>query len=332
LKWLVTGAAGFIGSHLVEWLLGFDQNVVGIDNFSNGLNANLEEVKRKVGPIAARRFRFIEGDIQDLQTCQAAAKGINIVLHQAALGSVPRSLADPLATHNSNVTGFLNCLIACRDNRIDRFIYASSSAVYGDSPILPRSESNLGRCLSPYAATKVVNEIYADVFGRCYDIKVIGLRYFNVFGPRQKPDGPYAAVIPRWIVAMLKHQPVFINGDGTTSRDFCYIKNVVQANLLAATRSNCSSAAAFNIAGNCQITLEELFRQIRRRLILSGSDLTDLLPIYRDFRASDIRHSSADISQAALHLGYRPRSNWSRQLSETIGWYRSHLTEYDRHE
>src|SRR5439155_8019068 len=254
--WLVTGAAGFIGSNIVETLLGLDQKVVGLDNFATSKKKNLEELKALVAPAQWSRFNFIAGDIRDLKVCQRACRGADYVLHQAALGSVPRSIEDPLNSNESNVTGFLNMLVAARDHRVKRFVYASSSAIYGDHPGLPKVEAVIGGPLSPYAVTKYVNELYADVFARCYGVETIGLRYFNVFGPRQDPDGPYAAVIPKWIAAMMKNIPVQINGDGETSRDFCYIDNVVQINLLAATTTNPKAVnQAYNVALNEQISL-----------------------------------------------------------------------------
>ena len=242
--WLVTGAAGFIGSNLLEALLKLDQRVIAIDNFSTGSPRNLAEVRELVGPGRWKNFFFIQGDTRDLATCKRATAGVDFVLHQAALGSVPRSIANPADSHSSNVTGILNMLIAAQEHGVKRFVYASSSSVYGDHPGLPKVEPNIGHCLSPYAATKLVNELYAEVFARCYGLETIGLRYFNVFGPRQDPDGPYAAVIPKWIAAMIKREPIHINGDGETSRDFCYVANVVQANLLAATaqRSRCGQS------------------------------------------------------------------------------------------
>ncbi len=320
--WLVTGAAGFIGSHLLETLLRLDQRVIGLDNFSTGSEQNLEEVRELVGPARWRNYVHIRGDTRDLQTCKQAATGVDFVLHQAALGSVPRSLASPIDSHSTNVTGLINLLVAARDSGVKRLVYASSSSVYGDHPRLPKVEHEIGRCLSPYAATKLVNEIYADVFARCYGLGTIGLRYFNVFGPRQDPEGPYAAVIPRWIGAMIASQPVWINGDGETSRDFCYVANAVQANLLAAaTQTPGAVNQVYNVAVHGRTTLNDLFRLLRDGLALFYPELKHLQPCYRDFRAGDVRHSLADISRARQLLGYEPSHTIDRGLTETIGWY-----------
>jgi UDP-N-acetylglucosamine 4-epimerase len=322
-KWLVTGVAGFIGSNLLEELLKLDQQVVGVDNFSTGKKANLEEVKALVSPKQWARFRFVEGDITDLPTCERACAGMDFVLHQAALGSVPRSIEDPIHSHQSNVTGFLNMLVAARDARVKRFVYASSSSVYGDHPGQPKVEVNIGKPLSPYAATKAMNETYADVFATVYGMATVGLRYFNVFGPRQDPEGPYAAVIPLWIAALLKRAPVFINGDGETSRDFCFIANVVQANLLAA---HCTSEAAnqvYNIAVGERTTLNELFQLLQEGLCGPVADLPKQKPVYREFRAGDVRHSLADISKAQKLLNYSPKYRIQQGLQMALGWYRS---------
>ena len=265
--WLVTGVAGFIGSNLLEALLKLDQRVVGLDNFSTGKHKNLEQVKALVSPAQWARFRFLEGDIGDLAACQRACAGVDFVLHQAALGSVPLSMKDPLGSHRSNVTGFLNMLLAARDAKVKRFVYASSSAIYGDDPGLPKVEEKMGKPLSPYAATKAINEVYATAFALAYGLPSIGLRYFNVFGPRQDPEGAYAAVIPLWIAALLRRQPVFINGDGETSRDFCFVANVVQANLLAATTANAEAVnQAYNVALGQRTTLNELFHSLQSTL------------------------------------------------------------------
>ncbi|MGH7968383.1 MAG: NAD-dependent epimerase/dehydratase family protein, partial [Limisphaerales bacterium] len=275
-KWLVTGVAGFIGSNLLEALLRLNQNVVGIDNYSTGFRHNLDEVKSLVGPSKWNRFRQIDGDIRDAGTCKRAAEGVDYILHQAALGSVPRSLANPADSHASNVTGTLNILVAARDNGVKRVVFASSSSVYGDSPDLPKVESRIGRCLSPYAATKLMTEVYADVFAKCYHLQTIGLRYFNVFGPRQDPNGPYAAVIPGWIAAMLQKEPVFINGDGETSRDFCYVANVVQANILAAIAEDPEAPnQVYNIAVCARTSLNQLFELLRKSLLPSQSHLRE---------------------------------------------------------
>src|SRR5258707_414722 len=305
--WLVTGAAGFIGSNLLEALLSVGQRVVGLDNFATGFQHNLDQVEEAVGPEAWARFRFIEGDIRSLDTCREACRGAAIVLHEAALRSVPRSIDDPIASHNTNVTGFLNMLVAARDARVERFVYAASSAAYGDHPGLPKVEQTIGRPLSPYGAGKHMNELYADVFGRCYGLESIGLRYFNVFGPRQDPDGAYAAVIPKWIAAMLRGETVRINGDGETSRDFCFIENVVQANLLAATTARSEAInQAYNVAVGERTTLNELFSMLQKILRREDPVIGDQKPIYQDFRAGDVRHSLADITKARHLLGYVP--------------------------
>lgn len=325
--WLVTGVAGFIGSNLLENLLRLNQNVVGIDNYSTGFRHNLEEVKDLVGPGSWRRFRQIDGDIRDAGTCKQAADGVDYILHQAALGSVPRSLANPADSHSSNVTGTLNLLLAARDNGVQRFVFASSSSVYGDSPHLPKVEARIGQCLSPYAATKFMTEVYAQVFARCYHLQTIGLRYFNVFGPRQDPNGPYAAVIPRWVAAMLRNEPVFINGDGETSRDFCYVANVVQANILAATVKDSQAVnQVYNVAVCARTSLNELFEFLRQALLPGHPYLEKCQPVYQAFRAGDVRHSEADISKAHRFLGYEPTHNVKQGLSEALNWYRHHLT------
>ncbi|OYX24819.1 MAG: LPS biosynthesis protein WbpP [Hydrogenophilales bacterium 32-62-9] len=285
--WLVTGVAGFIGSNLLEALLQLDQRVVGLDNFSTGHQRNLDQVHASVGAERWARFSFSRGDIRDTDTCQTLCTGVDYVLHQAALGSVPRSLEDPLTTHASNNTGFLNMLVAARDAQVKRFVYAASSSTYGDHPGLPKVEDVIGKPLSPYAVTKLVNELYADVFGRCYGMQSIGLRYFNIFGRRQDPEGAYAAVVPKWVSSMVHNQPVYINGDGETSRDFCYIDNVIQANLLAPRFPH----------------------------------LADFKPVYRDFRAGDVRHSLADISKARTRLGYQPTHRIGEGLAEAMDWY-----------
>lgn len=327
-KWLVTGVAGFIGSNLLEELLKLDQRVVGLDNFSTGKKANLEEVRALVSPAQWARFRFLEGDITDLATCERACAGMEFVLHQAALGSVPRSIADPIRSHQSNVTGFLNMLVAARDAGVKRFVYASSSSVYGDHPALPKVETNIGKPLSPYAATKATDEAYAAVFARTYGIATVGLRYFNVFGPRQDPAGPYAAVIPLWIAALLNRTPVFINGDGETSRDFCFIENVVQANLLAATSAIPDATnQVYNIAVGEGTTLNELFEFLRGAVNGDGPDGQNHKPIYREFRAGDVRHSLADISKAEKFLNYRPKYRVRQGLQRALDWYRSSLSK-----
>ena len=320
--WLVTGAAGFIGSNLLEALLNLDQRVVGLDNFATGHQRNLDEVRRLASRNQWARFRFIEGDICVPDDCRRACEGIDYVLHQAALGSVPRSLADPVMTNAANVTGFLNMVVAARDAKVVRFVYAASSSTYGDHAGLPKVEDAIGRPLSPYAVTKYVNELYADVFARCYDFNTIGLRYFNVFGPRQDPEGAYAAVIPKWAASMIRGEPVFINGDGETSRDFCYVENAVQANLLAATTSNPEALnQVYNVAVGERTTLNELYEQIRRLLFLHDPKLANVKPVYRDFRAADVRHSLAEISKAARLLGYAPRFRISQGLERAMPWY-----------
>jgi UDP-N-acetylglucosamine 4-epimerase len=304
--WLVTGVAGFIGSNLLETLLRLNQRVVGLDNFATGHQRNLEEVQGVVSPEQWEKFKFIKGDIRNLADCCIACDGVDYVLHQAALGSVPRSVTDPIATNSANVTGFLNILVASRDAKVNRFIYAASSSTYGDHKSLPKVEDIIGKPLSPYAVTKYVNELYAEVFGKTYGLQSVGLRYFNVFGPRQDPIGEYAAVIPRWISSMLEKKIIHIYGDGETSRDFCYVNNVVQANLLAATTSNPNAInQIYNIALGEQTTLIELFELIRESLKLHGFKF-DLNPTYLNSRAGDVRHSLADINKATTLLGYSP--------------------------
>lgn len=325
--WLVTGVAGFIGSNLLETLLGLNQTVVGLDNFSSGYRHNLEEVRERVGEEKWKRFRLQEGDVADVEACHEACDGVDLVLHQAALGSVPASMADPLASHRSNVTGFLNMLAAAREAGAQRFVYASSSAVYGDDPVLPKVEDTVGMPLSPYAATKAMDEIYAGVFARAFGFHSIGLRYFNVFGPRQDPDGAYAAVIPKWIAALLKREPIHINGDGETSRDFCFIDNVVQANLLAATVPRPEALdQVYNVALGERTTLNELFHLLQGALRQKDPSLPQSQPIYREFRPGDIRHSVADITKARTLLGYSPTHSVKAGLELAMGWYRQSLT------
>lgn len=321
-RWLVTGSAGFIGSHLVEALLQLDQWVVSLDNFATGHQRNLEEVKASVGEPAWARHRFIEGDITDPETCRSACAGIDIVLHQAALGSVPRSIAQPLATHAANATGFLNVLDAAREAGVKRFVYAASSSTYGDHAALPKREDTIGRPLSPYAVTKYLNELYADVYARCYSMETIGLRYFNVFGARQDPLGAYAAVIPRWASQMLEGRACVINGDGETSRDFCYIANVVQANLLAATSDNSAAInQIYNIAFGEATTLKVLHSLIAAALTSRKAELSVAPAAHADFRAGDVRHSLADIDKARRLLGYSPTHSVRAGLLEAIEWY-----------
>jgi UDP-N-acetylglucosamine 4-epimerase len=321
-RWLVTGVAGFIGSNLLEQLLKLDQTVVGLDNFSTGKRRNLDEVQALVGADRWAGLRFIEGDIRDLDTCHAACRGVDYVLHEAALGSVPRSLEDPILTNANNVTGFLNMLVAARDARVKRFVYAASSSTYGDHPALPKIEERIGRPLSPYAVTKYVNELYADVFARCYGLQTVGLRYFNIFGPRQDPDGAYAAVIPKWVSSLLLGEPVFINGTGETSRDFCYIKNTIQANLLAATVERPEAIdQVYNVAVNARTTLLELFTLLRDGLAARHPRLKDARPVHRDFRAGDVLHSQADIGKAQRLLGYAPTHSIGAGIAESLAWY-----------
>jgi UDP-N-acetylglucosamine 4-epimerase len=325
--WLVTGVAGFIGSNLLEALLQFDQRVIGLDDLSTGKRENLDQVRTLVSPGQWARFRFIEGDIADAATCQSACAGVDYVLHQAALGSVPRSIAEPLASHRANVTGFLQMLLAARDAKVKRFVYASSSAVYGDHPGLPKVEDQVGKVLSPYAATKAMNEVYAGVCALNYGIECIGLRYFNVFGPRQDPEGAYAAVIPKWIAAMLRREPVRINGDGETSRDFCYITNVVQANLLAATTTSPEALnQVYNIAIGERTTLNELFELLQAGLRRRDAALPPQKPVYQDFRPGDVRHSHADIRKAIRLLGYAPTHRIGEGLEVAFDWYRANAT------
>ncbi|MEO7401621.1 MAG: NAD-dependent epimerase/dehydratase family protein [Polaromonas sp.] len=320
--WLITGAAGFIGSNLLETLLKLDQRVVGLDNFATGHPRNLDEVQTLVTPAQWVNFLFIKGDIRELADCQQACEGVDHVLHQAALGSVPRSLEDPVLTNSANITGFLNMLVAARDAKVKSFTYAASSSTYGDHPGLPKVEDAIGKPLSPYAVTKYVNELYADVFARCYGFNSIGLRYFNVFGARQDPEGAYAAVIPKWIDSMIKGEPVYINGDGETSRDFCFIKNVVQANLLAATaRSPDAVNQVYNVAVGDRTTLNELYDQLSRNLLPRYPHLKGTEPVYREFRAGDVRHSLADIGKAERLLGYAPTQRIGEGLELAMPWY-----------
>ena len=312
----------FIGSHLVANLLRAGQSVVGLDNFATGHRRNLDEVREEVGSAAWARLNFIEGDIADPATCVQACEGVDRVLHQAALGSVPRSLADPLTTHRANATGFLNMLVAAKEAGVRRFVYAASSSTYGDSPALPKVEDRIGKPLSPYAVTKYLNELYADVFGRCYGLQTIGLRYFNVFGPRQDPNGAYAAVIPRWVAAMLRGETCVINGDGETSRDFCYIRNVVQANILAALAEEDQAAQqVYNIAVGQRTTLKELHSALAAELMKLEPGLHVSQPRHAEFRAGDVRHSLADISKAASRLGYAPTHTVSQGIAEAVPWY-----------
>jgi UDP-N-acetylglucosamine 4-epimerase len=319
--WLVTGAAGFIGSNLVEALLRLGQQVTGLDNFATGHRHNLDLVRDAVGMDGWGRFAFIEADIRNEADCARACAGVNFVLHQAALGSVSRSIDDPLTTNATNVTGFLNMLVAARDAKVKRFVYAASSSTYGDHPDLPKVEDRIGNPLSPYAVTKYVNELYANVFGRTYGMESIGLRYFNVFGPRQDPNGAYAAVIPQWVAALIRNEELRINGDGETSRDFCYIDNVVQANLLSALAPGEAANQVFNIAVNERTSLNQLYGMMRELLRARFSHLETHQPQYVDFRRGDVRHSQADISKAAALLGYQPTHRIGEGLQQAMAWY-----------
>jgi len=320
--WLVTGVAGFIGSNLLETLLKLNQRVVGLDNFATGHRANLEEVSTLVAPAQWANFKFIEGDISNLDHCRQACAGVDYVLHQAALGSVPRSIEDPLLTNRSNIDGFLSMLVAARDASVKRFVYAASSSTYGDHPALPKIEDRIGNPLSPYAVTKYVNELYGQVFARCYGFKTIGLRYFNIFGPRQDPQGAYAAVIPKWVAGMIRNEPVYVNGDGETSRDFCYIDNTVQANLLAATTDNPDAVdQVYNIAVGERTSLNQLYAALRSQLAPRYPHLAEARPVYRDFRAGDVLHSLADISKARTLLGYEPTHRIADGLRVAMDWY-----------
>lgn len=319
--WLVTGVAGFIGSNLLETLLRLNQKVVGLDNFATGHQHNLDEVQGLVTPEQWANFKFYEGDIRNLEDCKKACANVDYVLHQAALGSVPRSIADPIATNAANITGFLNMLVAARDAKVSSFTYAASSSTYGDHPALPKVEENIGNPLSPYAVTKYVNELYADVFARTYGFKAIGLRYFNVFGKRQDPNGAYAAVIPKWTAAMIAGDDVFINGDGETSRDFCFIENTVQANILSATTQNEEAKnQVYNVAVGDRTTLNDLFNAIKTALNENGVTYTKA-SIYREFRAGDVRHSQASIEKIKNLLGYEPQFVISRGIESAMPWY-----------
>ncbi|MGV3654384.1 MAG: SDR family oxidoreductase [Noviherbaspirillum sp.] len=325
-RWLITGVAGFIGSNLLEALLKLGQQVTGLDNFSTGHAHNLEQVRQAVGPQAWSNFRLIEGDIRNPDDCRESCRDVSYVLHQAALGSVARSIDNPQLTNATNITGFLNMLVAARDAKVKRFVYAASSSTYGDHPALPKVEETIGKPLSPYAVTKYVNELYAEVFGRCYGMDSIGLRYFNVFGPRQDPEGAYAAVIPQWIAAMIRSSTLKINGDGETSRDFCFIDNVVQANLLAALADHPEAGnQVYNIALNDRTSLNELYQMLRGMLAERFPHLNSHEPEYADFRKGDVRHSQADISKAAQLLGYQPTHRIEEGLRQALDWYLDNL-------
>ena len=320
--WLITGVAGFIGCNLLEALLSLDQRVVGLDNFATGRSINLDQVQTAVSPEQWSNFQLIQGDICELADCAKAVRGIDYVLHEAALGSVPRSIADPIATNQANINGFLNMLVASRDAGVKRFVYAASSSTYGDHPALPKVEGCIGKPLSPYAVTKYVNELYAEVFARTYGFQSIGLRYFNVFGPHQNPDGAYAAVIPKWISAMLKSEPLYINGDGESSRDFCFVNNVIQANLLAATAAPPEALnQVYNVAVGDRTTLNELHAFIKNELQKRLPELEVSAPQYRDFRAADVRHSLASIEKASELLGYKPTHTIRQGMAEAMDWY-----------
>lgn len=324
--WLVTGVAGFIGSNLLEELLILNQKVVGLDSFDTGYQHNIDQAIQDANDIAGKdlsnNFKFINGDIKQLSDCKLACNGVDYVLHQAALGSVPRSIEDPIATNEANINGFVNMLVASRDAKVKRFVYAASSSSYGDNPDLPKVEHMTGNPLSPYAVTKIVNELYANVFAKNYDLKTIGLRYFNIFGKRQDPDGAYAAVIPKWIAAILNKEDVYINGDGETSRDFCYIGNTVQMNLLAATTDNQEAInQVYNVALNDRTSLNDLYHMIEDRLIQKVEGLEKKNPIYTEFRSGDVRHSQASIDKAQKLLDYQPKYRISEGMDDAIDWY-----------
>lgn len=325
--WLITGVAGFIGSNLLETLLKLNQRVIGLDNFSTGYQYNLDQVESLVGAAAWANFNFSKGDIRHLEDCNKACQNVDFVLHQAALGSVPRSIEDPILTNENNISGFLNMLVASRDASVKRFVYAASSSTYGDHPDLPKVESVIGQPLSPYAVTKYVNELYANVFTRCYGTESIGLRYFNVFGPRQDPNGAYAAVIPQWIAALIKNKTLYINGDGETSRDFCFIDNVVQANLLAALADNSESVnQIYNVALSERTTLNQLYEMMRSILIERFPHLRDHRPQYVAFREGDVRHSQASIAKAQDLLGFEPTHPIDDGLKHAMDWYTANLS------
>jgi UDP-N-acetylglucosamine/UDP-N-acetylgalactosamine 4-epimerase len=328
--WLVTGVAGFIGSNLLEKLLILNQKVVGLDNFDTGHQHNIdqaiEDANKVTGKDLSNNFKFINGDIRDIDDCMHACNGVDYVLHQAALGSVPRSIEDPINTNRANIDGFLNMLVASKDAKVKRFVYAASSSTYGDHPDLPKEEDKIGNPLSPYAVTKVVNELYAQVFAKTYGFKTIGLRYFNIFGKRQDPNGAYAAVIPKWVAAILNKEDVFINGDGETSRDFCYIDNTVQMNLLsAATDNDEATDQVYNVALNDRTSLNKLYQMIEERLIQRTQGLEKKEPIYQDFRAGDVRHSQANIDKAKKLLDYQPKYMIEKGMDEAMDWYVSSL-------
>ena len=324
--WLISGVGGFIGSNLLEKLLVLNQKVIGLDNFDTGYQKNIDEAildaNEIVGKDVSKNFKFIKGDIKLLDDWKQACHGVDYVLHQAALGSVPRSIEDPISTNEANIDGFINMLVASRDSKVKRFVYAASSSSYGDNVDLPKVENMIGNPLSPYAVTKLVNEYYASVFAKNYDFKAIGLRYFNIFGKRQDPNGAYAAVIPKWVASILNKENVYINGDGETSRDFCYVDNAVQANILAAMTENSEATdQVYNVALNDRTSLNELFRMIEDSLIKNVKGLEKKEPIYGDFRPGDVRHSQASIDKAKELLEFEPKFRIAEGLNEAIGWY-----------
>ncbi|MBA3341810.1 MAG: SDR family oxidoreductase [Gemmatimonadaceae bacterium] len=319
--WLVTGVAGFIGCNLLKELLRLDQRVVGLDNFATGQLRNLNEIEAAVKPHQWANFCLVTGDIRDLDVCRETVREVDYVLHQAALGSVPRSIEDPIRTNQANIDGFLNMLVASRDAGVKRFVFASSSSTYGDHPDLPKTEDRIGKPLSPYAVTKYVNELYAAVFAQTYGVEAVGLRYFNIFGPHQDPNGPYAAVIPKWTAAMLQRETVYINGDGETSRDFCYIANAVQANLLAGAADRPGANGVYNVAVGERTTLNELYLMIKTEIEARVPGLRIAEPQYRDFREGDVRHSLACIDRARAELGYEPTHRAAAGMKEAMEWY-----------
>ncbi len=323
--WCVTGVAGFIGSNILETLLKLNQKVVGLDNFSTGYQKNLNEAKSAVSSPQWANFNFFEGDIRNFEDCQKAVDKCDYVLHQAALGSVPRSLDDPITTNDVNVGGQLNMLTAARDADIKGFVYAASSSTYGDHPGLPKVEDEIGDPLSPYAVTKYVNELYGSVFETAYNFKTTGLRYFNVFGPRQDPQGAYAAVIPLWTASIIAGDTLYINGDGETSRDFCYVDNAVQANILAALAQGDAAGQVYNVACNVRTTLNELKGYIHASLVKFDSDVAAPQVVYREFRDGDVRHSQADISKAASLLGFEPTHQIGAGIDNAMPWYLNSL-------
>lgn len=322
-RWLVTGVAGFIGSSLLERLLDLGQSVVGVDNFASGHRRNLEQVLA-YHPDQQLQFRFIEGDIRDPAVCRDALADVDVVLHQAAIGSVPRSIADPAPYHATNVTGFVNLLLAARDAGLKRFVYASSSSVYGDHPGLPKVEDTIGRPLSPYAATKLINELYADTFGRVYGLETIGLRYFNVYGRRQDPAGLYAAVVPRWINSLLTDKPCAIFGDGSISRDFCYVDNAVQANILAGCADVSACGTVYNVGCHGRTDMAQLYALIRDNMARFRPSVASNQPVFEAPRAGDIPHSQAAIDKARAALGYEPSHDIVAGMAETVAWFVDH--------